>query len=309
VELRQIGGRRAVAHGVGSQLSRRNFTNELRVSSLSTANDDKMEIRSFTRAALTLSAFLVLSARAHAQSGDETRSRELSAQLAAADSSLFAAFNACDTARFASFFTDDVEFYHDKNGLSTSRQALVSTIARRCREQSAGTIPTLRRELVKGSLEVYPLNGYGAIQSGVHHFYQSSNGTERPAEVARFTHVWRFKEGSWKIARELSYDHQPWNSSSMVAISSADLAKYEGLYDIALPKGTLSLRVSAEDGSLTAVEEGSGKKKEPLHYLGGNTFGVSFDPTVRMTFVLDHGRAAKVQLLQGGQTMEGPRRP
>ena len=267
-----------------------------------------MQIRSFARAVLTLSALLVPCARANAQSGDETKSRELSTQLAAADSSLFAAFNACDTVKFASYFTDGVEFYHDKNGLSTSREALVGAIGKRCREQSAGTIPTLRRELVKGSLEVYPLNGYGAIQSGVHHFYQSSNGMERPAEVARFTHVWQFKDGSWKISRELSYDHQPWDSSSTVAISPADLPKYEGVYDIALPKGTLSLRVSAEGGALSAQEEGSGKKKEPLHYLGGNTFGVSFDPTVRMTFVLDHGRAVKIQLIQGGHTMEGPRR-
>jgi ketosteroid isomerase-like protein len=266
-----------------------------------------MQIRSLTRATLALSASIILTAPARAQSGDDTKSRELST-LAAADSTLFAAFNSCDTVRFASFFTDDVEFYHDKNGLSTSRDALVSAIARRCREQSAGTIPKLRRELVKGSLEVYPLNGYGAIQSGVHHFYQSSNGRERPAEVARFTHIWQYKDGNWKIARELSYDHQPWDSSSTIAISPADLARYEGVYDIALPKGTLSLHVSVEAGQLMAVEEGSGKKKEPLRYLGGNTFGVSFDPTVRIIFVLDHGRAAKAQLLQGGQTMEGPRR-
>ena len=267
-----------------------------------------MPIRSFARATIVLFASLTLAVRTDAQSADNNKPRELSTLLAARDSALFDAFNSCDSVKFASFFTDDVEFYHDKGGLTTSRQALVSAMAKRCREQSDGAIPKLRRQLVNGSLEAYPLDNYGAIQSGVHHFFQSSNGKERPAEVARFTHVWQYRYGAWKIARELSYDHQPWDSATTVAIPAADLGKYEGVYDIALPKGTLSLRVLAEDGQLMAQEEGPGKKKEPLRYLGRNTFGVSFDPTVRLTFVLDHGRAVKAQLFQGGQTMEGPKR-
>ena len=41
------------------------------------------------------------------------------------DSSFFHAYNHCDMAAQAAFYSDSIEFYHDKGGLNTSKQALL----------------------------------------------------------------------------------------------------------------------------------------------------------------------------------------
>ena len=61
------------------------------------------------------------------------------------------------------------------------------------------------RELVPGSLEVYPLPSYGAIQVGTHRFLHP----QEPGSIgqARFIHVWQKTDGAWKLRRVISYDH------------------------------------------------------------------------------------------------------
>ena len=62
------------------------------------------------------------------------------------------------------------------------------------------------RTLIPGSLEVYPLQGYGAIQIGRHVFAKKG---EPGSEVARFVHLWKHEDGVWRLARVLSFDHRP----------------------------------------------------------------------------------------------------
>lgn len=38
-----------------------------------------------------------------------------------------------------------------------------------------------------------------------------------------------------------------------------------------------------------------------------DTFGVDFDPAVRLTFTIEGGKAVKVRLLQGGGSIDGLR--
>jgi hypothetical protein len=71
---------------------------------------------------LSLVALLVLGfCRANAQSVsalDKINSQaELDKTLTTLDASLFDAYNKCDLDKFASFFVDDVEFYHDQGGV------------------------------------------------------------------------------------------------------------------------------------------------------------------------------------------------
>ena len=75
-----------------------------------------------------------------------------------------------------------------------------------CERQQKGIDYRARRVLVRNSLEVYPLNNYGAVQMGVHRFYPLVKG--KPNEVAKFTHLWKKESGEWKLARVLSYDHK-----------------------------------------------------------------------------------------------------
>jgi len=132
-------------------------------------------------------------------------------ELAGKDAALFdAVFNTCNVDRLGELLTEDFEFYHDKAGLTaTSGAQFVELIRGMCERQKKGVDYRARRELVKSSLEVYPLNNYGAIQMGVHRFYRLTEGKgEKLTEVAKFTHVWKKENGGWRLARVLSYDHQ-----------------------------------------------------------------------------------------------------
>ena len=64
-------------------------------------------------------------------------------------------------------------------------------------------------------MEVFPLctdnkqKLYGAIQNGIHDFYQQEKGEKaRKTNTAKFTHLWIIEDGDWKLKRVLSYDHQ-----------------------------------------------------------------------------------------------------
>jgi len=73
--------------------------------------------------------------------------------MASLDSGLFDAFNTCNLERFASFFVEDVEFYHDKGGVTRGRPALVDSIKN-------NVCGKTRRDLIPGTLEVHPMGGY-----------------------------------------------------------------------------------------------------------------------------------------------------
>ena len=139
------------------------------------------------------------------------QSQALQDEIAAMDLKLFAAgFDTCDIAALATMVTDDFEFFHDKDGLSsTSGAQFVKAIEGTCARQKTGEDYRARRELVAGSLQVYPLNNYGAIEIGRHRFYQLLPGEpEKLVEVSQFTNVWKKDETGWKLARVLSYDHR-----------------------------------------------------------------------------------------------------
>ena len=138
-------------------------------------------------------------------------SQALSDEIAAADKSLFdAVFNSCDVKAVRELVADDFEFYHDKDGLSEKSGAqFVDDIAKHCERIEKGVDFRARRELVKGTMAVYPLNNYGAVETGRHDFYAIEDGKpDRMTESAQFLQVWKNDNGQWKLARVVSYDHQ-----------------------------------------------------------------------------------------------------
>jgi hypothetical protein len=124
---------------------------------------------------------------------------ELYRTIAALDSAVFDSYNKCDLEKFASLFADGVEFYHDQGGLTVG----VKTLTGQIKDNICGKV---RRELVDGTLQVYPMKGYGAVEVGVHRFYPAAKGSE-PTGIAKFIHLWQKKDGVWKITRVISYDH------------------------------------------------------------------------------------------------------
>ena len=152
----------------------------------------------------------ILSYDHHApQRGDEAPvPGEMYEKLAKMDRALFGAFNAGNANQFKTFFTEDAEFYHEQGGLTRSRQSIVESLERKFRSENANG-ETMRRALAEGSLKVYPLERYGAIQTGTHRFYQTANGRESgPRTIAKFIHVWKNTGGRWELSRILSYDHK-----------------------------------------------------------------------------------------------------
>jgi hypothetical protein len=137
---------------------------------------------------------------------------ELTKIIAARDAELFKlAFDECDPARLRTMVTADLEFYHDKGGLTyRSGDEMVAEHAKQCEERKKPGASRLRRELVESSLHVDPVPGHGAMETGEHLFYQrQGDGAEKLSGRANFAHVWRLEDGVWKIARVLSYAHRP----------------------------------------------------------------------------------------------------
>ncbi|WP_299256894.1 DUF4440 domain-containing protein [uncultured Aquimarina sp.] len=147
------------------------------------------------------------------------------------DGEFWKSYNTCDIPTFKTFFVEDFEFYHDKGGLTSGLTKMMSSIENGlCNPEN----PRVRREVVEGSVDVFPLNNYGAIITGEHVFYVSENGkAERLAEIAKFTHVWQHKNEQWKMTRVLSYDHQaaPQNTDKKeISLSDKTLNQYVGTY-------------------------------------------------------------------------------
>lgn len=155
-------------------------------------------------AMLLLTLLIATAVRAGAQTGQGgTAPEELSRTLASLDGALFDSFNRCDLEKFASFFVENLEFYHDKGGLTLSRKSLVESV----KNNICGKV---RREIVAGSIETHPIPGYGAVQMGVHNFYESkAKDGARPVVAAKFIHLWQHRDGAWRITRVISYDHAP----------------------------------------------------------------------------------------------------
>lgn len=119
-------------------------------------------------------------------------------------------FNRCDVAALAAMVTDDFEMYHDKGGqVADSGKQFIGGIEGTCTRQKTGEDYRARREVVPGTLKVYPLNNFGAIEIGEHRFYKLEPGKpEKLVEVALFTHVWKREPSGWQLACVLSYDHR-----------------------------------------------------------------------------------------------------
>ena len=65
----------------------------------------------------------------------------------------------------------------------------------------------VRRELTAGTLKVYPIKDYGAIEEGGHRFCQLDSG--KCEGVAKFLMIREHVNGRWRMTRVLSDGHRP----------------------------------------------------------------------------------------------------
>ena len=147
--------------------------------------------------------FMLCLGVASARAQDSARSGHLYDELARMDHELFeAAFVTCDQAKFSSLFANDPDFYHDRTGATYGEEVK--------KLQSCPRDSGVKRTLVVDSLEVYSIKDFGAIQIGRHTFTRAG---EPRVEIAKFVHLWRYRDGQWRLARVLSFDHRPMTES------------------------------------------------------------------------------------------------
>jgi hypothetical protein len=126
--------------------------------------------------------------------------QDLLKTIGSMDSEVFGAFNTQNMPKFKSLFTNDLEWYQDNAGL-IPYNSVFETFDKNFHNESK-----LTRELVQGSLEVYPIKDYGAIETGTHKFSHLENGKENVG-IYKFVMIWKTTDAGWKISRVISYNH------------------------------------------------------------------------------------------------------
>jgi hypothetical protein len=218
------------------------------------------------------------------------------------DSIFWDAYNRCDVDKMAEFFWSDIEFYHDKGGLTAGLEPFVNAL----RNGLCGNPNSrLRREAIAETVKVFPLhkNGtvYGAVISGEHYFFVNDKGKPEYRDgMAKFFHVWLLKDGKWKMARVISYDHHdaPYENKrkeSMVAPGILD--QYTGRY-IAPKSGTV---IVTRSNNLLILSLGD--KKFELHPESDSVFFTT-DRDLTFEFVKDGTKVAKFIVREHGAVTE-----
>jgi hypothetical protein len=147
-----------------------------------------------------LGIFIYAGALAQNEKKEVISDNELYKKIASLDSMLFNAYNSKNLDLMKTFFTKDLEWYQDNGGLINFEQVFINFQSIFNREYD------LKRNLVKESLEVHPIKDYGAIEIGKHQFKHIENG-KLEVGTFKFLMIWKNDQGSWKIARVISYDH------------------------------------------------------------------------------------------------------
>jgi ketosteroid isomerase-like protein len=143
---------------------------------------------------------LFLSRQVTAQTNSDVLKMDLlKTEIIKMDSLLFdVAFNQCDAALFKKIIADDVEFYDDRFGLSTSKPNEIKSLLAKCERTEK-----LTRKL--NSCTIDKLGDFGAVQIGEHTFYIDG----KPEGTGKFIHIWERKDNDWKLKRIVSYEHRP----------------------------------------------------------------------------------------------------
>ena len=171
---------------------------------------------------------------------DTVANKVLFGQIMMADSIFFQSLNNCDLRTYELFLTDDFEFYHDKGGLTKTREAEMKSMASFCGEQRQKQ--KLKRELIHESVEVSPIKNFGAVETGRHRFYLViDEKIKKVIEEAKFTNLWEKQPIGWKLSRVISYDHQ---SSSVIQLAEKELELFVGKYQMSPDKIIVVKRVA-----------------------------------------------------------------
>lgn len=121
---------------------------------------------------------------------------ELYRTILSLDNDYFTAYNSCDMSTQGSLLSEDLEFYHDQGGLSLSKSGILESIEK-------NICGKVRRELIQESVEVHEIRGFGAVEIGLHKFYNNEE-PDAESKPSRFVTVWKQGSNGWKMHRIIS---------------------------------------------------------------------------------------------------------
>ena len=113
------------------------------------------------------------------------------------DKELFDAYNTCtdNLEKHASFYADEIEFFHDGSGLSTSKTEIIEAI----KKNICGKVT---RDLVADSVEIHEIPNYGVVVIGYHKF---NNLIEKStSDPSKFIVFWKQIDTKWKVTKVVS---------------------------------------------------------------------------------------------------------
>ncbi len=126
----------------------------------------------------------------------EPVNREVYDMIVAMDKEYFDAYNTCNMEKQASLYAENLEFFHDKGGLNTSKQEILNSIEK-------NICGKVTRTLIEGSIEVYPIKDYGAVEIGYHKFYNNQE-PDAESKPSKFIMVWKKEQETWLITKVIS---------------------------------------------------------------------------------------------------------
>lgn len=147
---------------------------------------------------ILLNALIVLSGHSQTKKSKPyvPSDKKLFEQIVAMDKLFFDAYNTCDLQKQDSIYSDKIEFFHDKAGLMTSKVEILKGT----KENICGKVT---RYVLPESVEVYPINNYGAVEIGLHRFYNNQE-PDAKSIPSKFIIVWMNENGKWKITKVIS---------------------------------------------------------------------------------------------------------
>ncbi|MEL7120356.1 MAG: nuclear transport factor 2 family protein [Bacteroidota bacterium] len=230
------------------------------------------------------------------------QSTELFKTIAKMDRLYFSAQNACDLAKYASFLSEDFEFFHDKGGFTASKEDEMADMAIFCGEEQRRRQP-LRRELTKGTMKVFPMDNYGALEHCDHVFYlQINDGTEKVVGSGKMTALWKLENEEWKLTRIISYDHQP---LAEIELPDETLDEYVGDYE--LPDRIVNIKKEGKLLRATDITDGKPGWNTELFPEADNMFYFKYE-NVQYEFTKSGNKIEMLNIYENGKLFEAAKR-
>jgi len=122
--------------------------------------------------------------------------QEIFNEIQAMDTKFFNAYNSCDLDTQSDIYSEDIEFFHDKGGLMTSKQGIIDGTEK-------NICGKVTRTLIPRSIEVYPIKDFGAVEIGYHKFFNNQE-PDAISNPSKFIIFWKKSGSDWKITKVVS---------------------------------------------------------------------------------------------------------